>query len=190
MKKILTLPNLVILGLPILFLIGFVISLNYSNKPLPTINFSNEPEYDHIYSKYAYISGSVINPGVYKIDNDTRIVDLVELAGGFSSDADSNIVSEQINLSKILEDEEHVFIPSTNISNKNNALGSSTPSTNNSLINLNAATLQQLISLPNIGESTAQKIINARPFNSIEDLLNVEGIGEKTFDSIKSLVTI
>ena len=174
--------NVVIAILILFFLFGFIISLYYSNRPLPEIIFKNAPEYNQISKKFSYISGGIVKPGVYEINESTRIIDLINLAGGFLKEVDHSSIAEKINLSKIVQDEEHIFIPIKNYS--------LLPRNNQSkLISLNNSSLDQLVSLPGIGPSTAQKIINNRPYSSIEDLLLVDGIGQKTLNSIKDLIS-
>ena len=137
-----------------------------------------------------YISGQVKNPQVVTMKNGDRLVDAIEKCGGMSKDADTNAV----NLALLLKDEAHYIVPkigeSTNI--QNNTTKSST--TQNSLININTADKNTLMNLPSVGEKTAEKIINYRDtngkFNSINDLKNVSGIGEKKFEQIKDFITV
>lgn len=138
----------------------------------------------------AYISGEVNNPDVYELENGSRIKDLVLKAGGFTNEADQN----NINLSKKLTDEEHVHIYKLGekqdivIENQNNVNNQS------SLVNINTATKQDLMTLPNIGDAVSNYIIDYRDtigkFNTIEDIKNVDRIGDKTFEKIKDLITV
>lgn len=191
MKKINLIANIVIVILLVISIAGFIISYNYANKPIPEIKFETEPEYDELTKSFAYISGAIQNPGVYEIYENTRIIDLTDLAGGFSNEVDKEFINQDINLSKIVDDEEHVFIPfqdSFVVVDANTTVAEN--EANDNLININGASKDELISLPNIGPVTAEKIIGNRPYNTVEELLDVEGIGEKTFEAIKDLISI
>lgn len=137
-----------------------------------------------------YISGQVKNPQVVTMKNGDRLVDAIEKCGGMSKDADTNAV----NLALLLKDEAHYIVPKIgeSINIQNNTTTSST--TQNSLININTADKNTLMNLPSVGEKTAEKIINYRDtngkFNSINDLKNVSGIGEKKFEQIKDFITV
>lgn len=145
---------------------------------------SHPPEEDYLFKKFAYISGGVKKPGVYEMnDEDLRLIELIELAGGLNEKADKDKLNKDINLSQVIEDGDHIFIPIISDT-------SSKKTPDNSLINLNTATQSQLDSLPGVGPSTAKKIIDARPFTSISDLKNVSGIGESKYNELKNLVSI
>lgn len=142
------------------------------------------------------IDGCVNKPGVYSFKKDDRIKDIVELAGGFTQDADT----KNVNLAMKLKDEMKIHIPSKTETSKeqNNDTQSSdivTIKDNNSsnLVNINTADSNKLQTLPGIGPSKAKKIIEFREknqFKKIEEIKNVDGIGDKTFESLKSLITI
>ena len=91
-------------------------------------------------------------------------------------------IEENINLSKKLEDQEKIFIPFLNTETSIN--------NHSTLINLNTASQTQLETLPGVGESTAKKIIENRPYKKVDDLLEVKGIGQSKYDSIKALIEI
>lgn len=142
-----------------------------------------KPEQNSVFQPIVYIAGAINHPGVYRIEADSRITDVISLAGGFSDTADSNFVAKQLNLAKIVQDEQHIFIPFA-------AVTEETSAETGLLVNLNTASLEKLLTLPGIGESTANKIVDARPFSSIEDLLEVSGIGTQKYNQIKDLVTV
>ncbi len=146
-----------------------------------------------------YIIGAVKNPGVYKISTGIRLSELIVLAGGALSDADLN----RLNLAKKLTDEDKVYIPKIGekiedmqMSSTDN-LDITTTSNSQSVsskININTATASQLDTLPGIGPTYAQNIIDYRnangKFKSIEGIKEVAGIGAKRFDAIKDMITI
>ncbi len=161
-------------------------SKDYENEKIEAINKK------HI---TVFVSGEVNKPGVVTIENDKRLSDAVNEVGGTTENADLN----KINLAIKLKDESHYIIPKVGEdlqSHDNLELENSetSNSNNNNLININTATIQELDNLPGVGEATANKIINYREekgrFNSIEEIKNVNGIGEKKYEEIKGLINI
>lgn len=154
--------------------------------PQAEIEFTGQnPKEGIVFEKVAYISGAVENPGVYSIEKNSRVSHLIEMAGGFKSDVDSNYIDQSQNLAKLVEDGEHIYIPYSF-----GQIEGVKSNTKNTLINLNTASKSELESLPGVGPSTAEKIISGRPYSSIEDLLDISGIGESKFDSIKKLISV
>ena len=146
-----------------------------------------------------YISGEALHPGVYELQADARADDALGAAGGPTS----NAALERVNLAKRLSDEEHIHIPGW----QEEAVGSQTiqdapaPALSGKLnsedswkLNINTATVEEFTSLPNIGPSKAAAIADYRermgPFESVDDLKNVSGIGDKITDSIRDLVEV
>ncbi len=148
--------------------------------------------------KKVYISGEVKNSGVYDIKDGDRLDDLVKRAGGFTEKADINA----INLALRLEDQMKIYIPNIdenqniNADNTNLAMGkvtSTNPKSSGQKININLASKEELMTLPNIGEKRAQAILDYRQenkFTKIEDIKNVSGIGDKYFEAMKDLITV
>lgn len=148
--------------------------------------------------KKVYISGEVKNSGVYDIKDGDRLDDLVKRAGGFTEKADINA----INLALRLEDQMKIYIPNIdenqniNADNTNLAMGevtSTNPKSSGQKININLASKEELMTLPNIGEKRAQVILDYRQenkFTKIEDIKNVSGIGDKYFEAMKDLITV
>lgn len=137
-----------------------------------------------------FISGEVKNPGVVTIDSEKRLSDAVNELGGTTENADLN----KVNLATKLKDESHYIIPKIgdNLESFNNE--TSENDNKNNLININDATIQELDTLPGVGEATANKIVNYREekgkFNSIEEIKNVNGIGDKKYEELKNLISI
>jgi competence protein ComEA len=138
---------------------------------------------------YVDIRGSISNPGVYKLDQNTRLFQLIQKAGGLTEEADENKINQSIQLI----DETFIYIPSiydVDIVMKDD----SSTQDDSSLININIASIAQLETLPGIGPATAQAIVDYREevvmFQSIEEIMDVPGIGEATFYEIKDLITV
>ena len=156
------------------------------------------------------IKGEVVSPGVYSIECDKRVNDAIILSGGLTKNSDTSV----LNLSKKIEDgmvikvyskkevsnyletldkenKKEGICSSSNI--KNDACISNSNISSSSKIYINTATLNQLMTLTGIGESKAKNIISYRennPFKSIEDILNVDGIGESIYVNIKESITV
>nr|WP_317331283.1 DUF655 domain-containing protein [uncultured Romboutsia sp.] len=143
-----------------------------------------------------FISGEVKNPGVVTIEAEKRLSDAVNELGGTTENADLN----KVNLAMKLKDESHYIIPKVgnNLESYNNKTFEndieSDLNNKNNLININTASVQELDALPGVGEATANKIINYREekgkFNSIEEIKNVNGIGDKKYEELKTLISI
>ncbi len=138
---------------------------------------------------YVHIEGCVNNPGLIKTKYGTRLFELIEEAGGETEDADLT----RINLSSIVNDEQKIVIPAKVVVNNENN-NEENNKEESGVVNINTADKEKLTTLTGIGESTAEKIIKYREengyFNSIEDIMNVSGIGESKFNSIKDDITV
>ena len=118
------------------------------------------------------IAGAVRAPGVYTLPWGSRTETLVEAAGGLTTFAEKTLV----NLAAPLDTGDTVFVPTAQTESGETRLS------------LNSATLAELDTLPGVGPATAQKIVAARPFNSVDDLLDVSGIGPATLEKLRPLV--
>lgn len=147
------------------------------------------------------VKGAVKFPGVYQLTTDDRIIDAVQKAGGYLDGAQTDF----INHAQKLEDEMVIYIPHKGEQlDQLEAIGqavqlpasttSSTKQSKSNKVNINSADESTLTTLPGIGPSKAQAILSYREengsFNSIEDLKNVSGIGEKTFERLKELIDV
>lgn len=132
------------------------------------------------------VKGEILKPGVYEIDSQSRVNDVIQLAGGFTEGADQTMV----NLAQKVQDEMIIVIPKIGEASavtEQNGSG-------NDKIKINYATKAEIEGLNGIGPSKAQAIIQYREengfFKSTDDLLLVSGIGEKTLENLKDDVQI
>jgi len=144
------------------------------------------------------VTGAVVAPGVYRLAPGARIGDAIDAAGGFSPRVDAERTATQVNLAATLADGQQVRVPSR-VDDAPVAGGGSGSGAGGdaggagSLIDLNRATQAELESLPGIGPVTAGKIIEARaqsPFRTIDELRERGLVGQKTFDSLRALITV
>lgn len=149
---------------------------------------------------YVYVVGAVRNPGVYELAPESRANDAVMAAGGFTEDADT----ASVNLARLVTDGEQIVVPVEGQSGGVLAAGGdgsaagggplSSGITAEGKVNLNTATCEQLQTLSGIGEALASRIIASReqegPFQTIEDLKRVSGIGDKKFAAIADSVAV
>ena len=135
-----------------------------------------------------YITGEVNNPGVYYIEEGMRLNDIVELCGGFKDTADLS----EINLAEKLNDSDKIFIPKI-VSDNYEEINLEEKNDDSGKININTANKTQLKELDGIGDTLADNIIKYRnnsKFKSIEDILNVDGIGQAKYEKIKEYICI
>ena len=161
------------------------------------------------------VKGSVVNPDVYEVDCNSRVIDVINIAGGVTDNADT----DNINLSKKVADEDVIIIYSREelennkksyeekidyCKNDNNSACATNvvtfddnrnkEETGSTIININTAPVEELMKLSGIGEAKAKSIIEYRSnvggFSKVEDIKNVSGIGDSIFDKIKDYITV
>lgn len=152
---------------------------------------------------FIHIDGQVNSPGLYQLDEGARVQDALDLAGGITEEGSL----DYINLSAKLQDEMKIRIPSKDevalekdrfctldiIQGSEVGQSQSSEEGPPGLININTASIEELISLPGIGEAKAKAIIAYREeslFRTIEEIMEVTGIGEKIYEQIKDLIIV
>ncbi len=173
----------------------------------PTVSLESEEEKETEKIKVD-IKGYVKKPGVYELSPGTILNDLIKLAGGLKT----NGTTDNLNLSKKLNDEDMIIVLSkstlkkqtivssnsstqsnTTATNSSNSAISTTTQDTNKKVSLNNATKEELMTLNGIGEAKANGIIEYRtktPFQDIKEIMNVSGIGESVYEKIKDNITI
>ncbi len=142
------------------------------------------------------VEGAVVKPGVYSLNQGARVQDALVLALGLSEKADRNWVEKNLNLAAKLSDGAKIYIPRLGeIQNSavNAVLGVSSGTDivgSSALINVNTASGAELDTLPGVGPVTAQKIINNRPYATVDELLSKKSVNSKVFSQIKDKVSV
>lgn len=216
----------------LMILLGIIIKINLDkNKELNIDNeiFSYEKEED-VKEKIAEykvdIKGAIVSPGVYIGNDNTRVIDIIDMAGGLLENSDITVINlskkvfdemviiiytkeevekmlngEEINYDNIITDKEILFpdIKNDAVIEKETSISNNNVKEENkieeiSIVNINTASIEELDSLPGIGSSKAQNIIDYRNINgrfqSIEEILNVNGIGTAIYEQIKTYITV
>ncbi|MBQ6843603.1 MAG: helix-hairpin-helix domain-containing protein [Agathobacter sp.] len=148
---------------------------------------------------YVYVCGAVKSPGVYMLSTGSRICDLFEAANGLKKDAST----DYWNQARLLTDGEMIYVPTieeveerqwSGLDSSLNPLESASANDTSGKIDLNTASLEQLMGIPGIGEAKAKAIISYREnnggFSSIEDVMNIEGIKEGVFSKMKEYIVV
>ncbi len=135
---------------------------------------------------FVHVVGAVTRPGLFELRDGDRVVDAVAAAGGFTDAADQS----QVNLARFVSDGEQLAVPV--VGEAPAAPGAAGAVAGK--VNLNTADLTTLETLPRVGPAMAQRIIDWRTtngrFTAVEDLMSVTGVGDKTFEQLKKLVTV
>lgn len=208
----------IIMGLSLIICVLAYLCFNFYNKEcicedIPLVINDEEIIEEKV---YVDIKGAVVNPGVYESNTQEIINDIIIKAGGLTKDA----YTDNINLSKKVEDELVIYVYTKNEVKKNSSTKQecsvesyiintctegnisiissneniSSENQDTSLININTADINELTKIPGIGEVKAKSIIAYRTesglFKTIEDIKNVSGIGDATFEKIKDYITV
>ena len=182
-----------IISIVLILLVAVILRIHDESKAditIETEDAANEVEYSEedkredavpLQVVFVDIGGAVENPGVYEVAKDTRLFEVIEMAGGLTEDADA----DRVNRASFVEDGQKIIIPE-----KGSDIAGDPGS---GLININTATADELKTLSGIGDVTAEKIIeyrSSKSFKSKEDIMSVDGIGSKTYEKIKDRITV
>lgn len=140
------------------------------------------------------VKGAVKRPGLYELKEGERVYDAIQAAGGLTDNANKDV----LNLAQKCFDEMVIYVPTIEEYEENEGLTTipimSMYDSNDGKINVNTANLDELTRLPGIGPAKGEAIIQYReengPFQSVDELLNVPGIGEKTLNTMKEQIVV
>jgi len=173
---------------------------NQSKDEEEIITNQTESQDSSLQNIYIDVSGEVLKPDVYKVKSGTRLKEIMDLAGGLSKNADDGFFNRNYNLSRILVDQEKIHVPSVwevdngyfieNRQTLDFITAVEKAKVNIEIINVNKGTIDELDTLPGIGKITAEKIINNRPYQSIDELLTKKVVNKGVFEKIKNLISI
>lgn len=142
---------------------------------------------------YVDIGGEVMKPGVYEVSDGTRLFEVIDKAGGLTEDADI----DGINRAETVQDGQKIMIGRHGENpdeNRDSYSANNVTDSGEGKVNINTADAAALQTIPGIGPSKADRIIEYREsegkFNEIDDIKNISGIGNKTFESIKEYITV
>lgn len=150
-------------------------------------------------SIYIDMSGAVEKPDLYKLTSGDRLKDALDEAGGLSDKADKTYFAQNFNLSRVLVDQEKIYIPTlsdvvkgviTSETNTDNNSTSDKDESGENKVAINSASLEELDGLAGIGKTIGQKIIDNRPFTTVEELVEKKIVGQKVFDGIKEHISL
>lgn len=190
-----------IIGLAIVLILGSSVYAykNYVNPSQIQIEESKNPillneEKPAIALLLVHIEGAVKNPGVYKLKHGDRIINAIEVAGGNKVNANLAI----LNLAEKVKDGQKITVPEiVKLRMKRSAISSTSgsyASAKTGLVSINSATQKELETLKGVGPSTAKRIVQYRnengAFSKLEDLVKVKRIGKKSFEKLKSRITL
>lgn len=193
-----------ILSVVLILLVALILRIHEQGKADITIESADtaeELEYsdesgvessEQIRVIFVDIGGAVEKPGVYQVSKDTRLFEVIDMAGGLSEDADT----DHVNRASFVEDGQKIIIPvkgSGDTEGIESAGAAEPTAADNGLVNINAASADELKTLNGIGDVMAERIIQYRtvkPFKNIEDIMSVDGIGSKIYEKIKDHITV
>lgn len=137
---------------------------------------------------YVHICGAVQKPGVYEVPENYRLYELLEVAGGATDEG----CADALNLADILQDGQRIVIPTASEAETMQTMTEYAAS--DGLVNINTASMQELMTLPGIGEAKAADIIQYREeygeFQTINDIMKISGIKDALFQKIKDRITV
>lgn len=152
----------------------------------PVTSENNQPSTVKADRVMVYISGGINRPGIYEVQTGLRVLDVVNLAGGVTPNADAN----RINMAQVVKDGLHVSVPVVIAGSQSDSPSGS----NNEKISINKASKSELDKLPGIGPAMAERIIEYRQangaFKDLEELKKVPGIGETKYKKLVSKITL
>lgn len=137
---------------------------------------------------YVDIEGAVMNPGVYSLAIDSRLKDLVVSAGGYSEKADRDYCEKNLNLAQVLKDGQKIYVPTVN--DTPGMQGYTKAKTEAIKVNINVASLSELDTLWGVGPSRAEMIVKNRPYTTLEELVDKDGMTKQIFEKNRDRIDL
>ncbi len=140
------------------------------------------------------VEGGVERPGVYSLPLGSRVDDAIAIAGGISNESDLDALAKQLNRASVLVDGGKIYVPKKGevsvTSHNTGTLLQHQEMSQNVQININTASQNELEALPGIGPVTAKKIIDNRPYQTLEELVSKKALGQALFEKIKGKLSL
>lgn len=182
---------LIVISIFCLFGAIYVLSASNAAAADDFLDISTQDTPDSAYgSLWVDVSGSVKKPGVYELTESARVRDAIAKAGGLTEEVDYQNFAKNVNLARRVKDEEKIYIPSLGDSQDITAYDALEKRANSLLIHINTATQTELETLPGIGSVTATKIIDMRPFSTLDELVTRKAIGQATYNKIQDQIEL
>lgn len=193
-KSLYLLCGATVIFISLLFLLASVSSeRKRTTKPsaLPASFVSNQGEQQPVaHLIYVDVAGAVIKPGVYQLPQDSRLEQAIIAAGGFAVETvDADYIAKELNLASKLRDGQKVYIAHKGEDRSKIPLMVSGSVQEPGKINLNSASLSELNTLSGVGDVTARKIMDNRPYESIDQLLTKKVVSQSVYAKIVQSVT-
>lgn len=140
------------------------------------------------YKIFVDIEGAVINPGVFELSENSRVKDVLVMAGGLSDGADRTFCEKNINMAEILKDGQKIYIPFSN--NTYAQQGYAEAILSSKKVNINNATIAELDTLWGIGSARAESIVKNRPYQNIDDLITKGVLTKSLVDRNREMMSV
>lgn len=165
----------------------FASGLNKSNK---SVELPKESLVENKKMISVDVSGAVNNPGVYRLEDGSRIEQGILAAGNFAENANKEYISKYLNMAQKLSDGSKIYVPSNGEDTLAVKVGTVAGVKATAVININTAEQSALEGLSGIGPVTAAKIISGRPYSAVEELFNKKIVSKAVFEKIKDQIVV
>lgn len=176
-------------GISVFAIVVSIVLLVKSTQTTEPIRFSSEEASGSALGAATItvdVEGAVLRPGVYTLPGGARVEDAITAAGGLGSDADEELFAQTFNRAAKITDGAKLYIPKLGVDQTSHTVSD----TQNGLISVNFATAAQLDVLPDVGPVTAQKIIDNRPYQTLDELVTKKAIGASLYEKLKNNLSL
>jgi competence protein ComEA len=176
-------------GISVFAIVVSIVLLVKSTQTTEPIRFSSEEASGSALGAATItvdVEGAVLRPGVYMLPGGARVEDAITAAGGLGSGVDEELFAKTINRAAKITDGTKLYIPKVGVDQTSHTVSD----TQNGLISVNFATAAQLDVLPGVGPVTAQKIIDNRPYQTLDELVTKKAIGASLYEKLKNNLSL